>query len=468
MNARPKGPGWSIVIVFVVGCAGDPLNATPSPPPTIEQGTVEASPVNVLSAVVRVRVRDADSVAVRFHSADVTTGDSATPAVAVPDGAGVIVVPILGLFAERRYSLRAVAFGRGGETVGAALELTTDTLPSELPRYVATGSDPEPGYIVFGAGRYGLAIDNTGRVVWYYRFPVSPGLDFAAQAGKYYARRPTPAPSDLSEWIEIDPLGNVTRTLGCRAGLSPRYHDVIVQSGGDYWLMCDETRTMDLSSVGGVVGARVIGTNIQHISADGTLLFQWSPFDHFDIADGNPRDLTGPVVNWTHGNAIDLAPDGGLLASFRNLSEITKIDTATGRVIWRFGGRRNQFRILEASQAGFAGQHSVRSDPTGGIMILDNVGNPSESNGEEYVLDERTMSARLTGLYSSAPRVVTEIGGSVQRLPHGHTLVSFGTAGRVIEFDGENVAWQIEGNAGYVFRAQRIPSLYAPGVGASR
>ena len=457
----------TIAVAAAVGCAADPVSAL-FPSPAFDAVVVEASSVNVLSAVVRVSVRDADSVAVHFHSGDAAAGDSTTPAVVVPDGGGVVVVPVLGLFAERHYSLRAVAFGRGGERASAALELTTDTLPSDLPRYVASGTDPEPGYIVFGAGRYGLAIDNTGRVAWYYRFPTGPGLDFTAQAGHYYGRRPTVAPADPSEWVEIDPLGNVTRTLGCLEGLTPRYHDVIVQPPGDYWLMCDETRTMDLSSVGGVVGARVTGTAVQHVSADGKLLFRWSPFDHFDITDGNPRDLAGPVVNWTHGNAIDLAPDGGLVVSFRNLSEITKIDTTSGRVVWRFGGRRNQFTMLEAWQAGSAGQHSVRVDQSGRLMMLDNVGDPAESHGEEYVLDEKAMSARLVGLYSATPRALTEIGGSVQRLPRGHVLVSFGTAGRVVEYDGAIVAWRIDGDAGYIFRAQRIRSLYSPGVGTTR
>jgi hypothetical protein len=30
------------------------------------------------------------------------------------------------------------------------------------------------------------------------------------------------------------------------------------------------------------------------------------------------------------------------------------------------------------------------------------------------------------------------------------------------------VLWSIQGNAGYVFRAERIRSLYAPGVGSAR
>ena len=84
-------------------------------------------------------------------------------------------------------------------------------------------------------------------------------------------------------------------------------------------------------------------------------------------------------------------------------------------------------------------------------------------------IDERAMTARLVRSYSSQPRVVTQIGGSTQPLPGGNTLVSFGTAGRVEEYDADGrVVWRIEGNAGYVFRAQRIRSLYRPGAGSAR
>ena len=67
------------------------------------------------------------------------------------------------------------------------------------------------------------------------------------------------------------------------------------------------------------------------------------------------------------------------------------------------------------------------------------------------------------------PGVITMIGGSVQALPGGHTLVSFGTAGRVEEYDSAGrVVWHIDGNPGYVFRAQRIRSLYDPGADLTR
>ena len=80
-------------MIAAIGCASDPLTVR-APAPTIDVATVEASPINVLSAVMRVRARDADSVAVRFHNVGSTDGDSVTPAVAV-FGGGDVVVPVL-------------------------------------------------------------------------------------------------------------------------------------------------------------------------------------------------------------------------------------------------------------------------------------------------------------------------------------------------------------------------------------
>jgi hypothetical protein len=199
----------------------------------------------------------------------------------------------------------------------------------------------------------------------------------------------------------------------------------------------------------------------------GELLFHWSPFDHFLITDIDPSDRTGATVNWTHGNSLDLDGDGNLLVSFRNLNEITKIDTHSGTVLWRMGGRRNQFTFSDADNS-FAGQHSVRVSGAGRLMLLDNVGDPLESRSEHWVIDSENLVARLIHSYGSVPRVRTLLGGSVQVLGD-RTLVSFGTEGRVEEYDGQgNVKWRIEGTPGYVFRAQRIGSLYRPGVGAAR
>lgn len=455
--------------VLVVACGSEPVGVTPTPAPAIASAAVESGAHNVLSATVSIRAQRAESIAVRFRLADAESGDdNVTPAVLSTDAPAT--VPVLGLLPGRRYVMRAIAYGDGGITVGQPLEFSTGALPADLPQYTAGGPAPLPGYVVFAAGKYGLVIDNTGRVVWYRHFPNGAGLGFMAQPnGRYVARPPTPEAGDIEAWVELDPLGNVTRTLTCASGLQPRPHDIILEADGSYRLLCDETRTMDLTAVGGLANARVTGTVVQHVGAAGDLRFQWSPFDHFAITDLEPADRAGPTVNWTHGNALDMDTDGNLLVSFRSLGEITKIDARSGVVIWRLGGRRNQFAFLDTPTPAFSRQHSVRACGAGTLLLLDNLGDPNESRAERYVLDEASRTARLTHSYGSVARVVTEIGGSVQMLPDGRTLVSFGTAGRVEEYDAAGrLTWRIEGNPGYVFRAQRLWSLYAPGVGTTR
>ena len=436
----------------------------------IHGATVRANEHNVISAIVVTRVGGADSAKIRFVPAapESPTGLRDTPAVSIVGDSAVL--PVLGLQPLTRYLMRVIVYGAGGSATGPEMEFTTGTLPVELRAYEAEGTDPRAGFVVFGAGEYGVVIDNAGRIVWYRRFPDNQILNFMVSGtGGYLARPATAHAGDIEPWFELDPLGNVRSSFGCALGLRPRLHDAISDGTGGHWLMCDETRTLDLTAFGGFADARVTGTVVQHVAADGRLLFHWSPFNHFALGDAHPDTLTRATVNWTHGNAIDFAPDGNLIVSFRNLGEITKIDGTTGAVVWRLGGARNQFTFVGTGVLPFSGQHSARMPTADALVLFDNVGNSAASRGERYQLNESAMTATLVRSFGSTPDVVTMIGGSVQHLPEGRLLVSFGTAGRVEEYDAEGrVVWRIKGNSGYVFRATRIRSLYAPGKGLPR
>ncbi|HSJ15535.1 MAG TPA: arylsulfotransferase family protein [Longimicrobiales bacterium] len=453
-------------LLIAAGCTSDGTGLVHEPAPEIAGSAASAGNHNVLSATVSVNVIHAESVAVRYRLTDDAEAQI-TPAVMPADGSAT--VPVLGLLPDREYLLEAVAFGSTRVASGSVLPFTTGSLPDDLPSYAVAGDDPTPGFVVMAAGPYGLAIDNAGRVVWYRRFDSGPGLNFQAQpTGRYTALQPAAAPDAPAGWIEVDPLGAAVRVFTCARGLQPRFHDLLSEPDGSYWLLCDETRTMDLSGVGGLPGARVTGTIIQRVGATGALLFEWSVFDHFQIADLHPDELALPSINWTHGNALDLDYDGNLLVSFRNLSEITKIDVRTGAVLWRMGGVRNQFLFHDTPLPPFTRQHSVRATTPGSVLLLDNLGDPAGTQAEWYAYDAAARTTRLIASYRSNASVIAQVGGTAQRLPRGRTLVSFGNGAHVAEYDDSGTeVWRIV-NPGYVFRAQRIQSLYAPGVGSAR
>lgn len=436
--------------------------------PQIVRSSVMPGASNVLSATVTGSVLFADSVAVQFGRGQ--ADQDTTPAVIpVTDS---VLIPILGLLPSTEFTAELTAYNSCGKTSGDALAFTTAALPADLPSYRAEGSDPSPGYVVFAAGPYGIVVDNTGRVVWYHRFEIGPGLSFQAQPnGRYAARPPSTTAGVAGHWAEIDPLGNLTRTLACARGLDARIHDLIAQPDGSFWLFCDELRTVDLSSTGGSSQIGALGSDVQHIGADGTVLFDWSPFDHLvlDWRDIKASDVNAGVINWTHANALDLDDEGNLLISYRNPSELIKIDTRTGAVVWVMGGPANQFRSDYDAPPAFARQHGLRVSGPRQLQVLNNLGDPAASHAERYDYDEATHTFRLTASFTSSTHAIAQIGGSTQALPDGHTLVSFGNGASVEEYDGAgNVVWKLSGNPGYIFRAQRIQSLYHPGMGDPR
>jgi hypothetical protein len=138
-------------------------------------------------------------------------------------------------------------------------------------------------------------------------------------------------------------------------------------------------------------------------------------------------------------------------------------------VRWRLGGPDNQFKLADGTAPKFARQHGVRFVSPTRLSLLDNLGDPSASRAERYEIDEANHTVRMIASYGSAAGVVAQIGGTTQNLPGGRTLVSFGNGGRVEEYDSTGASvWRIEGNPGYIFRAQKILSLYKPGVGTPR
>jgi len=161
---HPTIAGRALVVLLIAAaaCARDDGAANPlalSVPlaaPDILATAVLRNPDNALSVVVTAHVRRADSVAVRYGTSPML--DSLTPAVTMLGDSAI--VPVLGLLPSTLYTFRVIAYGGGQIVAGPPLDLTTDTLPPDLPSFVASGADPSPGFVVFAAGKYGLVIDN--------------------------------------------------------------------------------------------------------------------------------------------------------------------------------------------------------------------------------------------------------------------------------------------------------------------
>ena len=76
------------------------------------------------------------------------------------------------------------------------------------------------------------------------------------------------------------------------------------------------------------------------MSPGGQLVWDWKTQDHISLAETGrwwPRaiDLGYDLVHW---NSIEPDGNGSVIASFRHLDAVYKIDKSTGAIVWKLGG----------------------------------------------------------------------------------------------------------------------------------
>ena len=255
-------------------------------------------------------------------------------------------------------------------------------------------------------------------------------------------------------------------------------HDQEITPDGDIVLTAYSLHNRDLSFLQdafpdlGMLGSneQVRDSAIQIQRADGTVVFNWSSWDHMAIEDCISSQF---AREYAHVNYTGLV-DGDLIAGFRRCSKILRIDIDTGDVVWRAGPSilsREQWEAGETLQpdrgpapldfvndprGGFSGQHGGQMTADGNLLVYDNSdtcgvppGVPADAKGltecgsagsrtraVEYALD--TANDELVFLRehvmpeSDPPRGAGGPGGHAEPLENGDWLVSWSDTSRTL------------------------------------
>jgi hypothetical protein len=290
------------------------------------------------------------------------------------------------------------------------------------------------GRSVDGTKLYYVILDNTGTNAVFAsttktlsRFVTPQGFDAVAAGGVFSLKDETINIADTVKTLDYALDG----------------HDVKLLPNGHALVFGTEVRTFDMSAVvaGGKTAASVTGNVIQELDASKRLVFEWHTFDHIAITN-TFANMTQASFDYAHVNAVTIDPtDNNLLASLRTTSEIVKINRRTGAVMWRLGGKMNQFTFIgeHAENAPYytVGQHDVHRLANGNLLYFDN-GNisgggvtPSDRTYTrivEYALDEANMTATLVWEYRHTPDIAASCTGSIKRFPNGNTFIDWGCA----------------------------------------
>jgi hypothetical protein len=307
-----------------------------------------------------------------------------------------------------------------------------DSLPRDFPQLtILSSNDPSPGKIFLAnfdlndiTTPYLMILDNTAKPI-FYRKMNGNCLDFKVQPNGLLTYWDT----SLGYFIALDSSYNVVDSFKCGNGYSTDLPELRILPNGHALLLSFDPEPVDMSQIvqGGSPSATVIGLIIQELDQDKNVVFQWRSWDHFKITDATHQDLLASTIDYVHGNALELDNDGNILLSSRYMDEITKINRLTGDIMWRMGGKNNQFTFIN-DPIGFSHQHAIRRLPNGNITLFDN-GNfhsPPFSRAVEYQLDEQNKTVTLVWQFRNSPDNYGYAQGYTQRLDDGNTLIGWG------------------------------------------
>jgi arylsulfate sulfotransferase len=408
-----------------------------------------------------------------------------------------------------------------------ALHTATAPLPADFPKISTYWSQPsrmEPGYILLdktrrpfeGKTEYAMILDLEGQVRWY------------STRGGYDGMRQLPNGRLLllnSE--EMDLLGNVFVPRKLDVPGFFLHHDMFPMQNGNFLSLTLEKvvipnyRTSEIDPNAPRQTLEVTSDGVVEFRPDGSLKSIWHLHEMLDpMRIGYDSTKPGfPLFDspdWSHANAVfHDTRDDSILVSIRHQDAVIKFSRSTGRLIWILGPHANwgpefQPYLLQPVGTPFEWQfhqHAMKVTPSGTLLLFDN-GNyraspfdgqipqttlQSYSRAVEYAIDEATMQVRQVWEYGADidwklfstsqgdADLMPRTGNVVLTLSDTQHIAGAPTASwglgfahtAILEVDHNTPAEKVldlriydtsPTSRTWVYRSERIPSLYAQNV----
>jgi hypothetical protein len=326
-----------------------------------------------------------------------------------------------------------------------------------------------------GPGQRGpLILDDRGDVIWFHPTTPHAAMNFRAAI---YKGKPV-----LTWWegqtelglgrgthVVLDSSYRVVARVPAGGGRPSDLHEFRLTPRGTALVTSYETRTMDLTALGGARNGQVVGGIVQEIDVPSArVLFEWRSLDHVSLEESHATPGRN-AFDYFHVNSIDIDGDENLIVSARNTWAVYKISRKTGRVLWRLGGKKSDFTMGPGTV--FAWQHDAHHQADGRrISIFDDGAAPAvEPRSRVLLIDLDLKHKRATlvrKLVHRPVRLLSHFMGNAQMLDNGNVIVGWGSEPYITEFD-RNGTIQFDAklpHGGQNYRAFRFPWVGRPNI----
>ena len=326
--------------------------------------------------------------------------------------------------------------------------LPPDFPPLEMTAHSDSGT-PTPGYYLVGnvvssegEGGYAIALDRNGVPVWYHTTRTGAGAadvdNLIPGVISFAPDLPYTFTGDAGQF-ELHDLPAGTAKYFETVGVPLDLHEFRYLPNGDYLVLSDPIVTgVDLTGLDQFgADTDMLDCVIQELDPTGALVWQWTASEHFDpVQDCTFSDPEQTVDNVTvadpfHCNSIDLAPNGDLLVSARNMDSIFLVDRATSAVLWKMGGSTyskdsaQYVSLQDDPMVSFYRQHDARFQPDGTISLFDDqsgMAGPARALVLSYDVPAGTASV----VWQYKGEVTSDVMGSFRILADGSRVIGWG------------------------------------------
>jgi len=297
-----------------------------------------------------------------------------------------------------------------------------------------------------------MIMDNQGQVVWFHPLKLTKGVtDFRAQRyrGKpvltWWRGRVSTAGVGNGWYVIYDESYRPVAEVRPGNGLVGDVHEFMITSRDTAMMTIYHRRKADLTAIGGAKDGLIWDGIVQEVDIPtGRVLFEWHSYPQIGVTESYsrpPRKQLGTKAfpyDYIHLNSIDEEPNGNLLVSGRNTHAVYEVNRRTGKVTWRLGGRKSDFRMGRGTR--FAWQHDARRHADGTLTIFDNGATPPVEKFTRILVlrvNEKTKRVTLLRSYRHPKRLLAPFEGNAQFLPDGHVFVGWGAWPYVSELDAQ-------------------------------
>jgi arylsulfate sulfotransferase len=265
-------------------------------------------------------------------------------------------------------------------------------------------------------------VDHSGKIRWYH---MVDGLGFKvihytkAQTILAILGRNDEPTSYGSEILELDLLGDTVLHLKKGQGDFKQtiHHEIIKNDKEQLVTLFVDDKLQDLTAIGGSRKDTIAGDGILVMDKHGKQIWRWSVFDALDpIKDPH---LLATKKDWMHANSLNYDADGNYIMSFYNNGQIWKINSRTGKVMWKFGKGGN---ITMPAECNFTQAHAAHINADGNLMFFDNGIEKHQSGVFALKVDEEKKSA-VMNLHIKLPKEIFNGRMGSAYLVNGNTVL---------------------------------------------